>query len=137
MAYLVAVLVLLALLVGFVVLTRYEAKRGMRFFAPERDALDTSVGNVAFIIAHVDLAAFAKDEISRALNSIGHTIAHLSLQAVRSVERLLTRLVRHLRTRHESDAAPRESAREFVKTLSDFKDNLKATHPDIDVLEVE
>ena len=137
MACLIAVLVLLALLIGFVVLTRYEARRGARFFAPERDALDKNVERVEFIVAHVDLMAFAREEFSRALNQIGHTIAHLSLQAVRAVERLLTRLVRHLRTRNQESVAPRETAREFVKTLSDFKDTLKATHPDSDAFEVE
>ncbi len=137
MAYLIAVFVLLALLVGFVVLTRYEAQRGVRFFAPERDALDKNVERLGFIVAHVDLLSFARDELSRALNQLGHLIAHFSLQAVRAVERLLTRLVRHLRARNQETVAPRETAREFVKTLSDFKGTLKATHPESDAFEVE
>ena len=137
MTYLIVVLVSLALLIGFVILTRYEAQQRVRFFAPERDALDKNIERIEFIVAHVDLMAFARDEVSHILNRIGHMAAHLSLQAVRATERLLTRVVRHLRSRNEGDSAPRESTREFVKTLSDFKDNLKATHPDIDVLEVK
>ena len=60
---------------------------------------------------------------------------HLSLIVVRSVERVLTRLVRRLRTHPEVDTAPRETAREFVKVLSEFKDDLKENRPDISELE--
>jgi len=136
-AHLAAVLLSLALLAGFVALTRYETRRGSRFFAAKRAKLDTDIERVEFIVAHVDLPAFVRDEVHHALARIGHAIAHLSLQAVRATERLLTRLVRHLRSRTEVAAAPRENAREFVKTLSDFKDTLQATHPDIDSLEVK
>lgn len=137
MAYLVAISVAIALLVGFVVATQYEARGGIRYAASCRDALDVFSGRIVFITEHVDLAAFARDEIRNAAQRFGHTVAHVSLQAVRSVERLLTRLVRHLRTRRENAPAPHENAREFVKTLSDFKDTLNATHPDIDAPEVE
>ncbi len=137
MANLVSLSLAIALLVGFVALTRYEAKRGMRLCAAKRAALDENIERIAFIVEHVDLAAFARDEARHAMNRFGHAVAHLFLQAVRSTERLLTRLVRHLRTRHEDEAAPRETAREFVKTLSEFKDGLNATHPDIDSLEAK
>ena len=135
MANLVVLSLAIILLIGFVALTRYEARRGTRLFATKRGAFDASIERIAFIVEHVDLAAFARDEVRHAMNWLGHAIAHLFLQAVRSAERLLTRLVRHLRTRHEDEAAPRETAREFVKTLSEFKDGLNATHPDIDSLE--
>ena len=131
MAYLFLVLVSFALLTGFFALTQYEARTGTRFFADRRARLDTQVEQVEFIVAHVDLVAFAREEINRALSHLGHTIAHLSLQAVRATERLLTRLVRHLRTRTEEVPAPRENAREFVKTLSDFKETLKENAPDV------
>lgn len=137
MAYLIALALSLALLAGFVALTRYEARRGMRFFAAERARLDEHVEKVEFIVAHVDLAAFARDEARHAMTRLGHAIAHISLQAVREIEHLLTRLVRNLRMRTESAAVPRESTREFVKTLSEFKDTLHATHPDIDSLEAK
>lgn len=137
MAYLIAVLSTLALFVGFVALTYYEARRTRRFFPLTRARLDANVERIEFIFAHVDLGAFLKEEIHHALNRIGHTVAHISLQVVRATERLLTRLVRHLRVRNEDSVAPRESTREFVKTLSDFKDGLNATHPDIDSLEVK
>jgi len=129
--YLIFVLVTLALLVGFFVLTSSEQRRGQRAFAPERDRLDKNVARIEFIIEHVDFGAFLRDEIRRMAGHLGHAIAHLSLQAIRTTERLLTRLVRHLRTRHAIESTPRETARPFVKTLSDFKDRLKATHPEI------
>lgn len=131
MVYLSFILVALALLIGFFILTSREMRRGERVFAPERDRLDKSVARIEFILEQVDLGAFLRNEIRRMAGRFGHMVAHLSLQAIRATERLLTRLVRHLRMRHEIDATPRESARPFVKTLSDFKSRLKATHPEI------
>lgn len=129
--YLISILVTVALLVGFFALTWYEERRGARICAPARARLDQKVARVEFILARVDLAAFVRSEVRRAASRIGHDIAHLTLKAVRAAERLLTRLVRHLRTRHEVDVTPRDTTRPFVKTLSDFKDRLKATRPEM------
>ncbi|MFA5998260.1 MAG: hypothetical protein WC814_02640 [Candidatus Paceibacterota bacterium] len=131
MGNLIFLLITLALLGGFVALTEYEARRGARVFARERAHLDRNVERIEFVLRHIDLAAFLRDEVRRLAGRVGHDIAHLSLQTVRNAERLLTRLVRHLRSRHEVESAPRESTRAFVKTLSDFKGRLKATHPEI------
>lgn len=132
MAHLVFILVSLALLVGFLVLTWYEVERGVRLFARERTRLDQRIEQIELILTHVDFGRFLRAELQRLAEIIGHTIAQLSLQLVRTVERLLTRLVRHLRMRGAAEpAAPRESVREFVKTLSDFKSELEATRPDI------
>ncbi|MBU6388825.1 hypothetical protein KGQ72_03060 [Patescibacteria group bacterium] len=135
MAYLISILGSLTLLFGFLALTWYEERRGQRLFAERRARFDRQVTRVEYILAHVDLWAFMREEVRRVVGRIGHDIAHISLQVVRAVERLLTRLVRYFRTRHEIDMTPRESARPFVKTLSDFKDRLKATHPDISDVE--
>jgi hypothetical protein len=132
MAHLVFILGTIALLAGFFALTYYESRRGVRVFAGDRARLDALVARMAFILEHVDLGAFLRDEIRRLLGRIGHDIAHLSLQAVRATERVLTRLVRYLRTRHEVDITPRETARPFVKSLSDFKDRLKAARPEVE-----
>lgn len=130
MGNLIFILVSLALLGGFVALLGYEARRGVRVFAAQRDRLDHSVERAEFILRHVDFGAFAREEMRRIAERISHDAAHLSLQAVRAAERLLTRLVRHLRSRRAEDAAPRENARAFVKTLSDFKGQLKVPHPE-------
>ncbi len=131
MGYSIFLIITLALLGGFIALTRYEAQAGIRFFSPERNRLDEGVAQALCIRDHVDIGAFVRDEIRRAAHHSWHALVTLSLQGVRAVERSLTRLVRSLRAKHTEIAPSRENAREFVKTLSDFKDGLKATHPDI------
>jgi hypothetical protein len=131
MAYLIFILVTLALLAGFISLSSYETGRGVRVFARKRTRLDEQVERAEFILAHVDLAAFLREEFHRIAKRVAHDIAHFSLQAVRMVERFLTRLVRRLRMERTANAVPRENAREFVRTLSDFKDKLKETPPEI------
>lgn len=131
MIYLVFIVATFALLGGFFALTSYEMRRGARYFAIERNRLDHMVGHLVFISQRVDLGAFFRDEVRRLLGRLSHDIAHLSLQTVRAIERLLTRLVRYLRSRHGGDTVPSENVREFVKTLSEFKDGLKATHPEV------
>ena len=131
MTYLISIFATIALLGGFVMLTSYEARRGVRLFAAPRARLDRNIERIEFVLENVDLGAFLRDEIRRFISRLGHDLAHLSLQVVRATERLLTRLVRYLRSRHAVDTVPRESTREFVKTLSDFKGRLKATHPEI------
>jgi hypothetical protein len=130
MLYLTFMFIAFLLLGGFIGLTHYETEHQVRFFGARRRELDILVERVQFVFEHVDLGAFIQEEIRRLGTIAGHAIVNLSLQAVRVVERLLTRLVRYLRTTSESmEAAPRESTREFVKTLSDFKDTLKSNYP--------
>jgi len=131
MGYLIFILVTLALLVGFFVLTNYEARHGARFYEKQRARLDHSVERITFISEHVNFGEFLRDEMRHFAGRIGHSAVHFSLIGIRAVERVLTNLVRRLRTHPEIDTAPRETAREFVKTLSDFKGSLNATHPDI------
>ena len=135
MANLIFVFATLLLLAGFAALVGYEARRGARVFAARRERLDTFVGRIEFIVTHVDLGEFLREELRHFIGRLGHDAVHLSLIVVRSVERVLTRLVRRLRTHPEVDTAPRETAREFVKVLSEFKDDLKENRPDISELE--
>ena len=137
MAYLILVFITLVGLGGFLALVQYETQHGVRFFAPAREKFDARIARIEFILTHVDLGAFVHAEVERGMNRIGHALAHLSLQVVRAVERLLTRLVRHFRTKGQDETAPRETKREFVKTLSDFKEGLKTQRPDEESLEVE
>jgi len=130
MVPLILILGALILCAGFLTLTSYEADHGVRFWSAERTKLDRQIDRIDFIIKHVDFAAFLREEIQHVAQRTAHSIVHLSLQLVRMIERLLTRLVRHFRTQ-EAAVPPRESAREFVKTLSDFKEQLKASPPEI------
>lgn len=131
MAYLISILLSLALVIGFYLLTCYEVRSGVRFLATYRVRLDKKVKSIEFIFEHVDFNAFFREETRRILVRGGHAIAHHSLKGVRAVEHLLTRLVRHLRTRHAVDTTPGENTREFVKTLADFKDRLKQSQPEV------
>jgi len=137
MTYLIAVLVSVALLVGFSILTFFESRNSVRLFRAPRERFDAAVAHTEFIVTHIDLLAFVRETFRQGMNRTGHVLAHFSLQAVRAIERVLTRLVRHFRTHPDVPVVPRESSREFVKTLSDFKDNLKTTHPDSEIHEVE
>ena len=131
MTYLFIITATLALLGGFVALTMSETARGTRVFGVMRSRFDVQAERIAFIMAHVDFGAFLRDEIQHALARFGHATATLSLNTVRAAERLLTRVVRHMRQEHAESIAPRESAREFVKTLANFKDTINATHPEV------
>ena len=137
MAYLILVLIPVAGCIGFIVLTQYETQHGIRFFRAPRERFDVHVERVMFIVTHVDFLAFVQDTLRQGVNHAGHVIAHFSLQVVRAVERVLTRLVRHLRAKNEAPVPRRESSREFVKTLSDFKDTLTTTHLESEVHTVE
>lgn len=131
MGYLLFVVFSIGLAAGFIALTAYEQRRGSRYFDAKRAALDAQVRRALFIYTHVDLAAFAREESWRLATRLGHTLAHLSLQLVRAVERVLTRLVRHIRTQHGVEVRPAGETREFVKTLADFKGRLKENMPDM------
>jgi hypothetical protein len=136
MAYLIFILAALALFIGFLILSGYESRRGMRIFATGRVRLDENVERAEFILTHVNLGSFLREEMRLIAHRVVHDIAHLSLIAVRAVERFLTHIVRYLRAQHAVNEAPRENAREFVKTLSDFKGHLEETRPEVpDVLE--
>ena len=130
MISLLLILTSVILLTGFLGVTVYETTRGVRFFEKKRTRFDRVVDQMIFVFEHVDFSAFAREEIRHVARRIGHAVATLSLQSVRAVERLSTRLVRSFRT-HEASNAPRESTREFVKTLSDFKEQLKTTPPEV------
>lgn len=121
------------LFAGFLFLTERERVRGERVLAARRAALDAQVSRLIFIVQHVDFKSFAREEAGRLVTWVSHIAAHLSLRAVRAVERALTRLVRHLRTKQAIEV-PAHETREFVKQLSVFKGGLKETAPEIEKL---
>ena len=115
MSSLIAILVTLTLVIGFLTLTSFEASRGSRLLGGIRKRLDRKVGQASFILAHVDLGAFLRDAIRDTIERVLHDIAHASLIVVRFLERVLTRFVRHLRGRAEEvPAEPRRTFREAV-----------------------
>lgn len=119
-----------ALLLGFIGVLALEARRGRRFFPTYRLRLDRLVGQGVFITRHVDLAGFLREECVRLARRATHDLARFGLTSIRSIERLLTRLVGRLRVAESQFARPaQESTRSFVRTLSEFKGQLEATRP--------
>jgi hypothetical protein len=114
MTYLVSVLVATLLFFGFLLLTLYEGRRGVRFFAGARYKLDMKITRTAFLIEHIDWGAFSAHVTRTSLNTIAHDIAHGTLILVRATERFLTRAVRALRTRRDLQTLPGESATSVV-----------------------
>ena len=97
MTNLVFVLVSLVLFSGFLALTRFEARRGRRYFARARASFDERVEKLAYIMEHVDFPAFVRDGLRAIFARIVHDIVHVTLIIVRFAERMLTRAVRALR----------------------------------------
>lgn len=106
MTYGIAILIPLLLLVAFLSLTAVEARTGRRFLAGRRYALDARVARYMFIIRHVDWGALFADIMKSFIERATHDIAHGALIGVRALERMLTRVVRTLRSRQESPVLP-------------------------------
>lgn len=131
MSYLVFIALTATLLLGYLGLIAYEARRGARVFAAHREALDHEVERALFIVQRVDLVSFVRSEALRIGEIVIHDIVHGVLLAVRTAERLLSRAVRYLRTRRADAPAAAETSRPFVQALSSFKEHLEATRPEM------
>ena len=121
----------LTLLAAYVAILMVEAYRGVRFAPAYRERLDDIVLQGQFIVAHVDFSSFFKSESKRITLYLVHESAHLALQAVRSVERFLTTIVKRLRLHPEAPLPEGLSERHFVRTLSEFKGQLETTRPEM------
>lgn len=119
MSYLIAIVASLILLVGFLTLTSFESSHGVRLMGGLRRRLDRKVGQASFILAHVDLGAFARDAVRNGVERVLHDIAHASLLVVRFIERMLTRFVRKLRGRTEE--VPERPRRTFTEAVAHVK----------------
>lgn len=110
MLYLILIGIALILFGGFLVLVSFERSRGLRVAGMFRNALDARVARISFIATHVDWGAFIKHLLGTVFERVLHDAAHLVLQAVRTVERVLTREVKSLRERR--GIMPSESTKE-------------------------
>lgn len=127
MAYLIAILVSLALFSGFLALTYAEQKRSFRLFASARGRLDMRAQQLSFILAHVDFAGFLHEEAVRLGQKAAHSSVVHALSTVRAAERKLTQAVRHIRS-YQKPLGPAEPPREYVQALSHFKGGLTRKH---------
>lgn len=126
MAYIIAILLSLTLLGAFLALTHYETTHGVRFFGTIRGRFDKKVARAAFIINHVDWPALISHMTKTVLARIAHDIAHTTLIIVRILERVLTRVVKSLRTRRESVDVVRDHKRfDLRASLAQFRSTLE------------
>ena len=126
MIYLILILGAILLFTGFLLLTAFERKRGLRIAGVFRNRLDAKVGRVTFIAAHVDWGAFAKHVTIAATQRAAHDIAHTVLVAVRTVERMLTRFVRYLRERRGQLPESKEDASGLERAAGHVRHALRA-----------
>jgi hypothetical protein len=109
--YLIFIAVPFVLLVGFLILVTYEARRGTRvLLAGRRYKFDLQVARISFILKHVDWSAFMNDVTRTGIDRMAHDVAHTTLMGVRALERQLTQVVRTLRARREQPLFPAPSA---------------------------
>lgn len=99
MLYIILIGLSLVLFGGFIALTAFERKRGLRVAGVYRNKLDAKVSRTAFIATHVDWGAFTRHLVGTVLERVLHDVAHFVLRIVRTTERLLTRTVKALRER--------------------------------------
>lgn len=118
MVYAAFILVCVALLSGFLALTHFETVRGTRFFAPMRAKMDERTEKAVFVVRHVDWGAFANHLMKTGAARVAHDVAHGILVVVRVAERILTRVVKYLRTRRQEAATvPLERRRFSMKGM--------------------
>ncbi len=126
MSYLIAVLVTTLLLCGFIVLSSIETTSQKRLFGGTRRKFDKQVARVAYVITHIDWAAFFAHVTKSTLERVAHDVVHTTLLAVRATERSLTRAIRTLRERvatHGPDEPVHEGS-QLVATIVKFRKNL-------------
>ncbi|MBU2104090.1 hypothetical protein KKD81_01750 [Patescibacteria group bacterium] len=119
MIYLILIAVSLALFGGFLILTAFEKKRGLRVAGKLRNSIDARTSRTLFIVSHVDWSAFIKHLVVSVSERVAHDIAHSVLGLVRAAERLLTRAVKSLRERRgiESSLEDTQEAKPLEKLL--------------------
>ena len=122
MAYGIAILLSIILLSAFLALTRYETTHGVRFFGQLRGRFDERVGKAFFVVRHVDWSAFLAHMTRTGAARIAHDLAHTSLIIVRIIERVLTRIVKYLRTRRQNPEVATERKRFDIRaSLAQFR----------------
>lgn len=119
MGYLIALFLCIGLFGAYFAFVGYEARTGKRVFRPVRERMDKKVSRAVFIIRHVDWSAFLGESVRTGTQKAVHAIAEGSLNLVRTIERLLTRLVRALRERRSPTTARPLSVVESLKAMRD------------------
>ncbi len=132
MWYLIAEVSTITLFASFFALTQYERVHNVRMFSNYRKQIDSFASRIEFIFIHVDFLSYIRDLTRHGFDKSIHDIAHLALQMTRIIEQQLTRVVRYFRARfvvRQSMPVSRtnKGSSEFVKTIVDFKHELRNT----------
>ncbi len=133
MGYLIAETSAITLFAGFIALTQYEKYRGARFIPTYREKIDLFAIKARFIIEHVDFLAFIYETIRQAFNKMAHDSVHLALRVTYLIERHLVRAVDYFRIRfttRQDFSKPTKKSSEFVRTITDFKQELHKERSD-------
>lgn len=109
MFYLLLIAIAILLFLAFMALTLTEVRTGTRVLAVPRARLDQWVMRAEFVLEHVDWGEFTAHLVRGILARIAHDIVHVTLMAVRFIERQLTRVMRALRDRRPNVLAPEPS----------------------------
>ncbi len=104
MGLLVAILVVAALLAGFLWVSFLERKHGRRIAEPLRARLDRGVNSLTGSLSSQEGRAGFGEALHRVFDYVVHEIAHGVLVAVRFAERTLSRVVREIRGRRTKDS---------------------------------
>lgn len=102
MSILVAIGIVATLLLGFLGLTSIETKRGRRYFERTRHALDVQVEEAYSFVFKGGQGNSLQGMLHRLGAEVVHDIVHVTLQAVRLIERTLTRFARFVRGRRKA-----------------------------------
>ncbi len=132
MSYLIAILISLFLLTGFLCLVWYEKKKERRFFSQTRRVLDQTIGRGVYIARHIDWAGFFAHIFKLSIERIAHDAVHSILVFVRTLERTLTRAIKSLRervARRTSGEVPAEGS-QLVATIVKFRKKREVKIPE-------
>lgn len=126
MSYLIPIGITAFLLVGFVIFLYVEKKVGKRLFAPLRTRTDSNVSRASFMFSHIDWGGFFGHLAKLSLERVAHDLVHGVLLAVRTVERVLTGMIKTLRERLARRApGTRTDGFQLGSTLKKFRKSLR------------
>lgn len=123
MAYFIAIVAPLLLLVLFLVLTAFERRKGFRVLAGPRSSLDALAQNMAASARTAEPLAVILRGVRTLVGHVVHDVATVALAVVRAVERALAGKVRRLRSERTPERTETRSG--FLKSISYFKRTLR------------
>ncbi len=127
MTHLLFTFISIFLFAAFMLLTAQESRKGVRVLAGVRAKLDQRVSQAAFLFQHVDWSGFLAHLLKSSAEHLLHELAHGALIAVRTLERLLTRMVKYLRERrmHLTTVANAPKTSPFTRAVGSVKQALR------------